>query len=280
MKISPKTNIALVLDIDKTLTPPRKPLNKTMAETLEKLSIPFWVAAGSHIRLLQHQFFEPLFTFGFRKQFEAFLGNGAIQYHCDYTKKMSIKEVAVFNLRSYLGETSYQGLRKILKESLVMDQFRMPPSLSILDNRLVDRVSMLNLCPIGRMDREDQKAKKNREAFIKFDKATSYRDRMLDFLNQKLASLITKKQLKITLGGETSFDIGIAGEDKTKPIRILLQDGLKKVIFIGDALYPNGNDASIREFIKVWPSGSPCPVEAIQVNSWKETKKILENLDR
>ncbi len=38
------------------------------------------------------------------------------------------------------------------------------------------------------------------------------------------------------LGGQTSFDIGIEGEDKTKPIRQLIAAGYKNIVFIGDAL--------------------------------------------
>lgn len=268
---------ALAIDIDNTLTPPRQPITRQMVEVLGCLKVPFYVAAGSHISLLQAQFFQPLYDFGFRKQFDAFVSNGAIRYHCNYSKRMSIKLISEFNIRNYLGEDSYTILSKILNETLNKEQFQLPRSLIVRDNRIVDRVSMINLCPIGRMEQEDPNARKNRDDFINFDHSTGYRKKVLGHLNRELAFLIHEKQLHITLGGQTSFDIGIIGEDKTKPVRSLLKDGFERVVFIGDALFEGGNDAAINEFIKSWPSDSMCPVEAIQINSWLETMDILKD---
>jgi phosphomannomutase/hydroxymethylpyrimidine pyrophosphatase-like HAD family hydrolase len=268
---------ALAFDIDNTLTPPRQPINKTMTEVLKRLRVPFFVAAGSHLSLLQDQFFRPLYDFGFRKQFDAFLSNGAMRYHCDYSKGMSIKLISEFNIRDHLGEGNYNYLLKKLTETLEMKKFQLPPSLKVLDGRIVDRVSMINLCPIGRMRQEDSDARCNRENFVEFDRANGYREKLLGHLNHELSSLIRKKQLKITLGGQTSFDIGIVGQDKTNPVRTLLENGFKRVVFIGDALFKDGNDAAIIEFIKIWPLNSECPVEAIQVSSWRETINILRN---
>ncbi len=270
---------ALVLDIDSTLTPPRQPLKKEMTDILKRLRVPFYVAAGSHLLLLEEQFFVPLYNFGFRKQFDAFLSNGAIHYHCDYSNEMSIKLVSEFNIRDHLGETNYNYLLKVLTETLEMEKFQLPPSLKVLDGRIVDRVSMINLCPIGRKKQEDADDRHNRAIFVEFDLATGYRENILEHLNQELSSLIQEKQLHFTLGGQTSFDIGIIGEDKTKPVRTLLKNGFERVVFIGDALFDGGNDAAINEFIKTWPSGSGCPVEAIQISSWEETIDIIHKLE-
>ena len=270
---------ALALDIDNTLTPPRQPLNKTMTEMLIRLCVPFYVAAGSHLSLLQEQFFRPLYDFGFRKQFDAFLSNGAVRYHCDYSQEMSVELVSEFNLREYLGDSDYRYLLKKLTETLEVNKFKLPSTLTVLDGRIVDRVSMINLCPIGRKDCEDADARRNREQFVEFDVANDYRKNMLRHLTQELSDLISRKQLHITLGGQTSFDIGIMGQDKTKPVRTLLEDGFEKVIFIGDALFEGGNDGAIIDYIRLWPSELKCPVEAIQVNSWRDTLEVLHNFE-
>ncbi len=270
---------ALAIDIDNTLTPPRQPLNKTMTKVLQRLRIPFFVAAGSHFSLLEEQFFKPLYDFGFRRQFDAFVGNGALQYHCDYAEKMSIKLVSEFNIRKYLGETNYNHLIKILTETLEMEKYKLPSSLKVLDGRIVDRMSMINLCPIGRMKKENAAAKRNRQNFVNFDRAAGYREKILKHLNKKLAALIIEKQLQISLGGQTSFDIGIVGEDKTKPVRTLLKKGFERVVFIGDALFEGGNDDVVNKYIKSWPAGKRCPVEAIQVSSWRETIDVLHRLE-
>lgn len=268
----------LVFDIDRTLTPPRQPLTRSMAEVLGRLGVPFFVAAGSHLSLLQGQFFRPLYDFGFRKQFDAFLSNGAMHYQCDYSNEMSIKLVSEFNIRDHLGEANYNYLLKKLAETLEIEKFLLPPSLKIRDGRIVDRVSMINLCPIGRMEHEDSAGKLNRKKFVEFDLANNYREKVLRYLNQELSSLINEKQLKITLGGQTSFDVGIVGQDKTKPIRVLLKKGFERVVFIGDALFEGGNDAAINEFIDTWTLESRCPVEAIQISSWRETINMLQKL--
>ncbi len=267
---------ALAIDIDNTLTPPRQPITREMVEVLCRLRVPFYVAAGSHIALLKKQFFIPLYDFGFRKQFDAFVSNGAVRYHCDYSSEMSIRMVSEFNIRNYLGEDRYTFLLKVLNKTLNMKEFSLPDSLTIRDNRIVDRVSMINLCPIGRMEQEAPDARRNRENFVDFDKNNKYRERILEHLYKELSSLVREKRLHITLGGQTSFDIGITGEDKTKPVRMLLEEGFQRVVFIGDALFEGGNDAAINEYIRTWPLNSVCPVEAVQVNSWLETMDILK----
>lgn len=269
---------ALALDIDNTLTPPRQPIEKEMTDILKRLRVPFYVAAGSHLSLLRKQFFEPFYNFGFREHFDAFVSNGAIHYHCDYSDKMKIDLVSEFKIRDHLGENDYNYLLKRLTETLEMAEFQLPPSLNVVDGRIVDRVSMINLCPIGRKHQEDSDARLNRESFVAFDRATGYREKMIRHLNQMLSHLINNRQLHITLGGQTSFDIGIVGEDKTKPVRTLLAEGFERVIFIGDALFEGGNDAAINDFIREWPQDSKCPAEAIQVSSWHETIEILHRL--
>lgn len=271
-------NTALLLDVDNTITPPRQPLTESMAKILERLNIPFYVVAGSHIGLLKEQFFEPLYKYGFRKRFDAFLGNGAIHYRCDYSKKMSIEVISSFNIRDYLGEIEYNSLIGVLTKTLELERFQLPPFLKVFGETITFRESMINFSPIGKPTIEDMEIQQNRTNFVEFDHSYKFRQKMMNYLKRELSSLISKRELTITLGGQTSFDIGIAGQDKTKPVRILLETGIKKLIFIGDALYEGGNDAVIREFTENWPTTSPCPVELIQVTSWKETEMKLFEL--
>lgn len=267
-----------MFDIDNTLTPPRQPINKTMTDILQNLTLPFHVVAGSHILLLKKQFFEPIYTFGLRKKFDAFVSNGAIHYTCDFTKQMSIELVSEFNIRKHLGENNYNFLMEVLKNSIELRDFQLAPHLKIVGETIVDRISMINFCPIGRVEQESPEDRINRSEFVKFDRANGYRQRIMDYLNKQLSSLIDEKELRITLGGETSFDIGIRDYDKTIALRTLLEKGYERLIFIGDALFEGGNDAVIRKFIENWPANSKCPAEAIQTKSWKNTIDILIEL--
>jgi HAD superfamily hydrolase (TIGR01484 family) len=267
--------MALLLDIDNTLTPPRQQLTQEMAEILKRLSVPFHVAAGSHIELLEDQFFKPLYRFGFRDRFDAFVSNGAVHYHCDYSDGMSIRLLSQFNIRDYLGESDYALLMDVLTKTLQRPEFQIGPPLKVLGERIADRGSMINLCPIGRVVEETSESLDNRIEFIGFDLAQNYRQRVIDHLKRELSSLINDKRLTITLGGQTSFDVGVAKQDKASAVRTLLHNGIKRVVFIGDALFEGGNDAPIREFVENWHSTEPCPLETIQVNSWKDTVEKL-----
>jgi len=269
---------ALLLDIDNTLTPPRQPLTKQMASILERLNVPFHLVAGTHLELLREQFFEPLYTFGFRKQFDAYLSNGAIHYRCDYSKDMSIKVITSFNIHKYLGDANYNFLIEVLGKTLRLEEFKPPPFLKVIGETITFRESMINFTPIGRSAREDLEVQQNRKNFVEFDRSSGFRQRIMDYLKREMSALIAQKDLAITLGGQTSFDIGIIGQDKTKAVHTLLDAGVERIVFIGDALYEGGNDAAVRELREKWPSPPPCPLELIQVSSWRETVKHFYEL--
>src|SRR5262249_17938955 len=142
---------------------------------LSGLRVPFHVAAGSDLPLIKDQFLEPLSKFGFRGQFEAFLSNGAIHYRCDYSETMSIQVVSAFNIRAYLGEDDYEFLMSVLRRTLEDPDYQLPPNLKVLGERIVDRGSMINLAPIGRLTQETAESFANRKAFVEFDSTIGYR---------------------------------------------------------------------------------------------------------
>ena len=268
---------AALFDIDNTLTPPRQPITESMVQILDHLCVPFHVAAGSHLPLLMQQFFEPLYQFGYRKQFDAFLSNGAIHYRCDFSVDMAIEVVSSFNIRNHLGEPNYRFLIETLKKTQMLPEFQLPPPLKVIGETIVFRDSMVNFAPIGRVQQEDAEIQLNRKNFVEYDHFTGYRQIIMDHLNNKLSSLIKNNDLKITLGGQTSFDIGILGKDKTNAVTTLFNLGFERIVFFGDALFEGGNDAVVREFAEAWPSTSPQSIETVQVDSYKETiEKLYE----
>jgi hydroxymethylpyrimidine pyrophosphatase-like HAD family hydrolase len=268
----------LLFDIDNTLTPPRKPLREPMAKILNCLSVPFHVAAGSHLELLQDQFFDPLYQFGFRKQFDAFLSNGGIHYRCDYSNGVTMEVVSTFDIREYLGEANYRFLMSVLERTQQMPEFRLPPDLKVMGDTVAYRGSMVNFVPIGRIKGYSQEYHHNRDRFIEFDRAEGYRRKVIEHLKRELSPLIEEKQLSISLGGQTSFDICIVNKDKARAVWTLLESGARRVIFFGDALFDGGNDAPIREIVERWASAAPCPLETIQVEGWQDTMTKLRKL--
>jgi phosphomannomutase len=267
--------LALLMDIDGTLTPPREPLPKEMAEALARLAVPFHVAAGSDLPLIEPQFFRPLWEFGVRRDFEAFINNGALHCRCPYSQRYAIDVIESFDFQQHLGLENYKRLVRALEEILADPQFQLPPSLQVIGQQIVYRGSMLNFAPIGRTSGHlNQAALDNRKAFVRFDKSTQYRRRILARLTQAVASLIQEDGLRILFGGETSFDIVIDGKDKTNAVRTLLQMGLQEVVFLGDALFEGGNDSVILDYIARWKHPTPCPLRAIRVEGWEQTIQV------
>ncbi len=101
---------------------------------------------------------------------------------------------------------------------------------------------------------------------------------MLENLRRELADFCAVG-MHISLGGETSFDIVIQGNDKSFPLRSLLQEGYERIWYVGDALFEGGNDEAVLKFIEQWPDRQDaCPVEAISVNTWRDTVGVLNGL--
>jgi phosphomannomutase len=272
-------NMALVFDIDNTLTPPRRPLEQEMAEVLKSLELPFYLVAGSDLPLIKDQFIKPLHAFGFRENIDAFLCNGATRYGINFSDTVSIETIRDFDIRNHIGEENFKFMLSVIEATLSMKEFQLPSPMVVLGDQIVFRHSMVNVAPIGRPKGQlAAEAYKNRDAFVEYDEKTSYRRKLMEHLNKELARLRMEKKLFISLGGQTSFDIVIEGNDKSYAIDTLLKEGFEELVFMGDALFEGGNDEAILHYINRWPKDTLCPVQAIQVNGWEETIQNLNSM--
>jgi hydroxymethylpyrimidine pyrophosphatase-like HAD family hydrolase len=260
------------------LTPPRKPLERPMAEILTRLPVTFALAAGSDLDIVQGQFFEPLAAFGYRGSFDAFLCNGATHYRFESDGSAKVKLVDEFRFRDHLGTSAYARLLDILEGVLKDPEFRLPNSVPVVGERIIDRSSMVNFAPAGRPRGANlnEAARVSREAFVAFDAETQYRAKLLTYLKQRFTEF-SGLDLVVTLGGQTSFDIVVKGRDKSAAVRHLIQSGLDDIAYFGDALFDGGNDGAVLDLIREWPS-RPCPVKAIQVDGPSDTIARLREL--
>lgn len=268
---------ALVFDIDNTLTPPREALDAEMARRLGQLGRPFALAAGSDLGLLMSQFFEPLHAYGYRGEFDAFICNGASRFRCRSGATLSVTAVDEFSLRDHLGTGPFGELIRLLEELLLDPRFALPRAVPVLGERVIDRLAMINLAPAGRASGAlSAAARESREQFIAFDARTGYRERLLPVLRQEIDARLPGNDLLLTLGGQTSFDIVVRGRDKSFAVRSLLDEGVEHVTYVGDALFPGGNDAAVLDFVADWPQG-PCPVEVIRVRDHLHTAELMRS---
>ena len=93
-----------------------------------------------------------------------------------------------------------------------------------------------------------------------------------DFAKRKKIKATLDKALpefSVRLGGSTSIDITLPGIDKAygiRKLRDILGIPIQEMIYVGDALFPGGNDAPARG------TGAAC----IQVRDPNETKRVIE----
>jgi phosphomannomutase len=93
-----------------------------------------------------------------------------------------------------------------------------------------------------------------------------------DFSKRKKIKAVLDKSLpefSVQLGGSTSIDVTLPGIDKAygiRKLRDILGVATDDMVYVGDALFPGGNDAPARE------TGAVC----IQVRDPDETKRVIE----
>jgi len=95
-----------------------------------------------------------------------------------------------------------------------------------------------------------------------------------DFAKRKKIKAILDQTLpdfSVRLGGLTSIDVTLPGIDKAYGIRKLrdtLGVAIQEMLYVGDALFPDGNDYPVRA------TGAVC----IQVAGPNETKRVIETI--
>ena len=77
--------------------------------------------------------------------------------------------------------------------------------------------------------------------------------------------------VETSVGGDISIDICNLERDKRQVVEYLSDLDFSNVVFVGDRIHPGGNDYELAKSIE--ESGG----KSINVNSWKETRKILLN---
>jgi phosphomannomutase len=90
---------------------------------------------------------------------------------------------------------------------------------------------------------------------------------------QKIKALLDASlpEFSVRLGGSTSIDVTLPGIDKAygmRKLRDILAIPIERMLYVGDALFPGGNDYPVRE------TGAAC----IQVDNPHETRRVIETI--
>lgn len=239
----------ILLDMDGTITPHRKPIDPFMCLQLDSMIADGWdlgIVSGSHLDYMDEQLESWQAWKDNHHMLHKFPINGTLglQMRNEYTKfewEWLIHDIraADHRMRLSLGGMYIRMPREII-------DFRGPS---------------INWCPIGR-DANDNARKR----FIGLDHAFDLRK---NFLQQMKTRPLFHSKTVIKLGGQTSFDIYPQGWDKSYVFESF-QD-FERIYFIGDRCEPMGND--YEGFIKAGDYG-------IQTDGPESTSRILSKILR
>ncbi len=249
-----------LFDMDGTLTEPRQVFDEGLAPVLYKLSeiSDIGIVSGSDYNYISEQMRFLMQKTSMRYQTHLFPCNGTKHYtppeHSDddFTLKYEV------DMQEEIGPDSFQMLMKLILKQQVAYSSKLP----CLSGHFVDyRGSMINWCPIGRNANQEQ-----REAFVRWD--TSFNFRSVEMLYLSNFNLLSKNDIQVKLGGDTSFDIYPKGWDKTYCLRHL--KNYEDVYFVGDRCGTGGNDKELYDKLQ--------PDKSFSTTGPNNTKKIINSI--
>jgi phosphomannomutase len=138
-----------------------------------------------------------------------------------------------------LSDEDRAKIRQAVQETI--DETHILDGLPLFGDRILDRESGVTFSTLGVGAPQPEREK--------WDPDRSKRDSLLQHIQQKLPSW------NVFIGGLTSIDISHEGVDKSKAIHWLAQHfnvTPDQMIFIGDALYPGGNDEVVKPTGVTW----------------------------
>lgn len=241
----------IIFDLDGTLNVSKMPLDKEMrtliCELLTKTKVA--IISGASFAQFEKQFLKNLICLS-EKSSKLFLmpASGSSLYKFEQNNWIQI----------YKEQFSEKEQREILQSiDLAIANTNIVSPENIYGKLIENKGSQITYSALGQ--EAPIELKKN------WDPDHKKRDKIVSALN----SLIPEFEVRI--GGTTSIDITKKGIDKAygiEKIKKYLNISKEKMLFIGDALFPKGNDYSVKK----------TGVETIQVSEPEETKKIISEL--
>lgn len=244
----------IAFDIDGTLTASKTPITESMANLIKELikkKIVIAIAGGS-FKQMQTQFLPPFLNddsvIPFIHNFTFLPTSGSQRYQYDETKK----EWILTDKEPFPSGVKEKAI-KLLQEVIDNPIYEIPPN--PIGNIIEDRDTQITFTPNGQRAPVALK--------LAFDPDRKKREKIKAFLEPKLP------EVSILINGTSSIDILSKGFNKAVGLaRFLNKVGLNKsdVIFVGDGIFPGGNDYSVYE----------AGFDTIAVKNPEETEAILK----
>ncbi len=216
-----KKKKVIIADVDETICEPAQEIDGKLAERINQLigkGITFAFISGTSAQELRRMISTHL------KEEHHLLANTGT----DYSIQRNGFSTPIYNYQ--LTATEKQEIMAAFEK--LIKEYQLQP-LTSKEDQLQDRGSQIALSALGRNAPLEMKKK--------FDPAGEKRKRWVQFLRPYLH----ENQYEINIGGTTTLDVTRKGLDKEWAIREFLKcNNISpyEVLFIGDKLYPGGND--------------------------------------
>ncbi|MEX2052473.1 MAG: HAD-IIB family hydrolase [Candidatus Paceibacterota bacterium] len=225
----------IVFDIDGTLTPSKSPITLEMAKLVQELMKQKMVVAisGASIKQFQTQFLPLLLNdesiLPFIQNLKLLPTSGSQRF--EYDKE---KNEWVMTDKEPLGENIKTTAKKLLQEIINSEKYEIPPDPA--GDLVEDRDTQITFSGRGQLASVEEKTK--------WDPDRKKREKIKTVLEPELPDA------SILINAYSSIDILPKGFNKAVGLtRFLTNLGLDKsdALFVGDGLFPSGNDYSLYE---------------------------------
>jgi hypothetical protein len=244
----------IAFDVDGTLTASKTLITESMANLIKELVKQKMVIAiaGGSFQQMETQFLPPFLDddsmIPFIHNFTLLPTSGSQRYQYD-----EIKKVWMLTDKEPLPGDAKEKAIKLLQYVIDSGQYEIPPN--PIGNIIEDRDTQITFTPNGQQAPVAVK--------MAFDPDRKKREKIKAFLEPQLP------EVSILINGTSSIDILTKGFNKAVGLnRFLDKAGFKKsdVIFVGDGIFPGGNDYSVYE----------AGFDTIAVKNPQETESIVK----
>ena len=238
----------VVFDLDGTLAPSKSSLDAEMAALFDKLlgGIKVAVISGGNWQQFQKQVLSHLASDKRLNNLSLLptCGTQFYQYESEWTK-------------IYAEDFTSEQKKKIISSlTTAIEQSRLKPE-KVWGEVIEDRGSQITFSGLGQEAPLKEK--------VKWDPDFAKRKKMKAFLDTLIP------EFSVRLGGSTSIDVTKPGIDKAygiRKLRDILGIAIEEMIFVGDAVFPGGNDYPAKQ----------AGAASIQVKDPHETKRVIETI--
>ena len=214
-------------------------VDETICESCEKIS----PEIAEQVDALIRRGYEFAFVSGTRVEDLLWMVSDKLSEHhhllaATGTKYIEVSKEGNKTIYNYSLTTEEKTEIKLAFEKLIA--YYQIRSLTTKEDQLQDRDSQITLSAIGRHAPHELKAK--------FDQSGEKRKKWIEFLKQHL----DENKYELRIGGTTSIDITRKGLDKEWAIREFSKYhniNLSHIIFLGDKIYPGGNDYAASKIV-------------------------------